>query len=115
MSWRVEVLKNNIKISDECAEELWNYNEKEELNLWNEEEVVDNGFLYFDPELEAWIDYLSDYKEIIEILKKHNSEGKVYFGSLDVPEGCFWGHDFDRKGGYKRLKGILSFIEEGVE
>ena len=112
MSWQVELLKNTIKVSKECIEELWNYNEKNTLYLWYlKEDVTVHGILYFNPDLILSIDYLYDYPEIIEILKKYKVEGCVCFGSLEVAEGAFWGHEFDGKGGYKKLKGILTFLE----
>ena len=91
MAWQVSVLKNTIKVSKECIEELWGCN-KSIVSLWRaKEEVSYKNFLYFDPDLGPYIDYLYDYPEIIGILKKYKVEGCVYFGSLEVPEGCFLG------------------------
>jgi hypothetical protein len=112
MTWQVEVLKNTIKISEQCAEDIWNYINWNRIFIWkSKEQIITKGLLSFNTDLDDYKDYLYDYREIIKILKDNKSEGYVWFGSLDVPKGCFWGYSFDGNGGCKKLKGTINFVE----
>ena len=83
---------------------------KNKLKLWyDEEDVLEGETLFFNEDVMEHIDFLSNDKGMIDILKNNKVKGEITFAS-EGGEG-FWGHRFDGKGGYKRLQGILTFME----
>ena len=112
MSWRVNVVNNSLEVSGKCIEELWDYNKKANLEIWDsKEDMVEDGVLYFNEDDMEWIDYIANYKKIIDILKENKAKGEVCFSSFEGDDCGSWGHRFDGNGGYKKLKGIITFVE----
>jgi hypothetical protein len=108
MGWSIAKIENTVKVSKECAKELFEINE----DIWGDLEYVtyENKLSFIEDHYE-WMDYLStdnNSKELIEVLKRHKVKGRICFGSLEGDNaGSFWGHEFDGKGNYRELSGKI--------
>ena len=111
--WTIACLVNTVIISNECRDDLFEQLHDYESELWDDyEQVTDKStsLLQFNPDHMENLDWLND--KAIEILKGHNVEGDICFGSLEGDNaGSFWGYRFDGKGGMKHLKGRLLWEE----
>src|SRR3989344_2802619 len=111
--WTIAGLVNTVIISNECRDDLFEQLHDYESELWDDyEQVTDKStsLLQFNPDHMENLDWLND--KAIEILKGHNVEGDICFGSLEGDNaGSFWGYRFDGKGGMKHLKGRLLWEE----
>lgn len=96
--WSIGLVKNTVKISEECVKELFEAQGCDEI-WYDEEDVSFDGKLYFDCDHMEHMDYLGR-EEIQNVLKKHKVEGIVLFCSADGDNsGTFWGYEFDGAGG----------------
>ncbi len=111
--WSIACTVNNVDISDKCAEELFEAQDYEG-EIWDDLEYVtdDDGNLYFNPDFNESMDYISN-DSVIDVLKKHKVKGDICFGSLEGDNaGSFWGYRFDGLGGMAYLKGKLVWSEK---
>jgi len=112
--WSIALLENTIRITEECAKDLFkNAQEYEDEIWWSVEDVayhaVDEdghaGQLCFNPDHHEHMDYLWNEK-VQEILKEHKVEGRVCFADVEGDSfGSFWGYQFDGQGNLENLKG----------
>lgn len=109
MGWSIENLVNEVKISPQCAKELFGAQEYEQ-EIWYElKDVTYKGKLTFNPDHLEHMDYVH-LPHIQEALLKHKVKGDICFGSLEGDNaGEFWGYRFDGKGGVQSLKGTLQW------
>lgn len=116
MSWSIGLVKNTVKISRKCAEDLCKGARAAHISEWymweNPGRVASKGYLMFSIDHREHMDYLSNYSFVIRVLKKHKVEGEICFGSLEGDNaGSFWGYRFDGQGGCVALKGSLKWKE----
>ena len=113
MSWSISEMKNEVKISKACADELFEAQGGENGEIWyNRNEVLSNGFLTFNIDHMEHMDWLGTNDKLVAILKKHKVRGDICFGSLEGDnQGEFWGYRFDGAGGMKTLTGGTAFEE----
>lgn len=107
MSWTIALLENNVKVSKECAKELF---EVLKNDVWYEEsEVIDSAKnLTFNYDHAEGMDFLASEPKVIKILKSYKVKGDICFGSVEGDNaGEFWGYRFDGKGGFKKLNGEI--------
>lgn len=109
MGWSIENLVNEMKITAQCAKDLFEAQEYEE-EIWYElKEVTHKGKLTFNPDHSEHMDYIH-LPHIQEVLLKHKVKGDICFGSLEGDNaGQFWGYRFDGKGNVQNLEGKLQW------
>jgi len=121
MGWSIECLENTLKISRECAEELY-FNGLHEY-YWPEddeddrlEQVYDEetGLIEFNPDHMEHQDFL--FRDDVQaILKKHKVNGEVLWTSADGDNcGENWGYRF-KDGECTRLKGTVLWVEDNSD
>lgn len=118
MAWNICLIENTIVVTRGIAADLYAAQQagKTLCCPWeNENEIINwhpirpKGVLHFEYDHMEHMDFLWDAK-IQEILKQHEVEGVVKFGSLEGDnEGKFWGYEFDGKGGLVELKGTIEW------
>ena len=108
-------IKNEVIITEECAEELLKADPE---SMWYEDldylaDYVDDGLkLFFDEDQMEHMDFIS-YKKIQAILKKHKVKGDICFtSSAGDYAGSAWGYRFDGEGGMKTLSATLVWTED---
>lgn len=113
MSWSIGETVNTVKISNECAKELFEA-QGENGEIWyNLEDVTYKGRVTFNSDHSEWMDWLAHNEELVEVLKKHKVRGDICFGSLEGDNaGSFWGYRFDGKGGMVELTGRVVYEEK---
>lgn len=107
MSWQISLVKNTVKVSKECAQEI-------QQKVFSEGELSDiyekNGSLIF---YEDWMEHQDYIPEVIEILKKHKVSGDIVFCTIDggpSNKNTVWVYRFD-KGDYVYIsKNIADLI-----
>jgi hypothetical protein len=111
MSWTVNLLENNLRITRACAKELFSLLGLAGEGIFYElEEMYREGELQFSEEHMEHIDYLRT-EGVIEILKKYHADGRVLFGQLQGDGGAkFWGHEF-MQGNYTELTGEVHWSD----
>lgn len=113
MGWQIELLENSVKVSKKTAAALFKaslYEGADNSASWgglDADSVLDNkSRLIFDYDHQEHMDYLSTYPEYVKILKKAKVKGRILFRSTEGDNaGCYWGHEFDGKSGYRSLVG----------
>lgn len=116
MSWHVELLNNTVKISEECAAELFKAQRSYTEIWWSPDEVRDSkGIVTFNSDHYEHIDWIEN-SDLDAILKKHRVSGDITFGDLEGSATArFWGYRFDGKGGMVELKGRIQWQEKTDE
>jgi hypothetical protein len=109
--WHIGLLENTVKIDKKIARELF---EKCKDIGWSRLEYVTNGeYLYFNEDHCEHMDYMQSDVNLITILKNHKVKGRIAFGSVEGDNsGCFWGYQFDGKGGCQSVNGSLQWSPE---
>lgn len=104
----VEFENSTLKFTKAQAKKLFKIQKENGSSIWDDESYVLNsdGTLQFNPDHFEHMDYLSD-PEIVDAIKKMCIRGRVLFAE-HVGRGQHWGHEFDGKGGYRRLVGTVS-------
>jgi len=112
MGWSIANIVNEVKISKQCAKDLFKAQEDGE-EIWYEiKEVTYEGKLTFNSDHGEFMDYISS-PHIQEVLLKHKVKGDICFGSLEGDNfGEFWGYRFDGKGRIETLEGKLQWYEK---
>lgn len=81
MSWSIGEVVNTVKISPECAREIFEAQGGESGEIWSSlEDVTYQGMVTFNPDLMEWMDWLGNNENLIKILKKHKVKGDICFG-----------------------------------
>jgi len=117
MAWNVALLENTIEINETIANDLFALQEDGKISSWPWHDVASvivwrGTKLDFNPDHMEHMDFLWEEK-IQEVLCRHNIKGIVKFGDLESSQqGEFWGYEFDGKGGMKKLKGNLQWIND---
>jgi hypothetical protein len=109
MSWRITLVKNDVKISKVTAKAVWEAtaHRGESDVFFNLEEVSREGKLTFNSDHMEHMDYLSNTK-VQTALKAAKVTGEICFADTDSgADPSFWGYRFDGKGGMKRLSGSI--------
>jgi len=99
MGWSIGLNENTIEFSEECAQEL---------NAWAEKELGE-PVAALDVDRNVWyIQFIDDWMEHMDflwekkaqtILCKHNARGRALFSSTEGDNaGEHWGHEFLPKG-----------------
>lgn len=104
MSWQIYLEYNDVVISDECAQELFDKNP----DHWdNDIEYVrdHNGCMYFEMDHMEGMDCVPLF---IDVLKNHKVNGDIRF--ISPEEGKAWGYRF-LDGKVKYLKGDIQHQE----
>jgi hypothetical protein len=127
MSWRINLIKNEVIITTKIADELLALDNAEEYFGDIEEVDTDyaldylvgymddegNNRLYFNPDNMEHMDYVSD-KNVQNVLMRHKVSGDICFSSENGDNaGTAWGYRFDGKGGMIKLEGVRQWIEVG--
>lgn len=114
MSWSIGEMVNTVKISPQCAKELFKVQGGKDGKIWYSlEGVTDKDKLTFNPDHMEWMDWLACHEELVEILKQYKVKGDICFGSLEGDNaGQFWGYRFDGNGGMVELVGRVIFEEK---
>lgn len=100
-------LKNTLKITEECADDLY----KLDIGVFDDRSDVSyDGLLYFNQEHMEHMDYLWQ-ANVQEVLSNHKASGVVMFGCLEDPDKMFWGYDFEN-GEMTHLKGEVEWTYE---
>jgi hypothetical protein len=118
MSWRINLVKNTVKINSGVALDLYNCG-ADVCFCWEEEcdfpmlqGIIYGGKLVFNPDHMEHMDYVWQ-PEVLAVLKKHKVKGDVCFSSNDGDnKGKKWGYRFDGMGGMVELKGKKNVWEE---
>lgn len=109
MGWSIGVLKNEVTITVACADELADWL-KDNLGVW--EPLGEDGKIDFNEDWGESMDFLF-HDEVQDILRRHDAEGDVCFGSLEGDNaGTFWGYRFKGTDPVVRLKGTVVFEPE---
>lgn len=110
MSWSINLLKNEPRISASCAQDLLNAQEYDG-EVWDGlDYVTEDGKLHFNGDHMEHMDYLEVHRKLVDILKKHQVSGDICFGSEEGDNaGSYWGYRFDGNGGMQRLRGVVTF------
>ena len=112
MGWQISLQINNVVITKECAQELFDACEKHHNRTWYEVDEVmeEDGTLYFDCDHMEHMDYVS-YPEYLAILKKYKVNGDICFSSADGDNsGENWGYRF-KDGVMTELTGVVTYVE----
>jgi hypothetical protein len=118
MSWRINLIKNTVKINSKIALELYQ-SDAQIVSAWQDEctfpdleGIISGENLVFNPDHMEHMDYIWE-DEILNVLKRNRVEGDICFSSNDGDNKCKkWGYRFDGQGGMKNLKGKEIFEEK---
>jgi hypothetical protein len=108
-----KVYKNTVKVSKECAKELYEAQKSEEFWI-DEDDVIDyHGYLNIASDNITEINCLDIFninKSLLPILRKHKVSGEINAGYIttDYEQDIFWGYVFN-KGVVTTLIGELIF------
>lgn len=106
MGWSIGIIKNEVEISEACANELKSWLKDE---LGECEDLYYEGKINFNEDWGEGMDFLF-HEEAQEILRKYEARGDICFGSLEGDNaGQFWGYRFNGKSVVIKLVGTLSF------
>lgn len=109
MGWHINLVKNDVEITEAIAEELFKVMEREGYEFINQ--FYGDGKLRFDPDMQEHMDYLW-MGDVQDVLKKHKVKGDICFASeAGDNAGQAWGYRFDGKGGMVPLTGKRFFVE----
>ena len=113
MGWNISLTKNEVNISPECAQDLFDAQAYEGERWDTVEDVTTDGKLTFDPDHMEHMDYLGD-EDVQKVLKRHKVKGDICFMSTEGDNaGSSWGYRFDGKGGVVELTGATDYEEVG--
>jgi hypothetical protein len=112
MGWQISVQVNDVVITKECAQELFDASEKQHQTWYEVDEVMESdGTLYFNSDHMEHMDYVSN-PEYLEILKKYKVNGDICFSSADGDNsGANWGYRF-KDGEMVTLTGVVTYVED---
>ena len=111
MSEDIYVIGNTLRISTECALDL--YKAVKKFYLFDDpEDVTHKGLLNISDNARLKDNMLRD-RDIQNVLKKHKVEGQVLFGIKDESPSL-WGYNFDGQGGMQELKGEIKWTPKGL-
>lgn len=97
MGWRINCVKNEPEISEECAEELIPLLSGE-YGFEEADEILEDGKLYFDCDHMEHMDYVW-FDGVADVLNKHKVKGDICFTSNEGDNaGQSWGYRFDGNG-----------------
>lgn len=115
MGWHINLVKNEVKITEAIVKELRFETDLAYEYEWESDDDVfafygaDDIRLNFNPDHMEHMDYLHD-EDVQRVLKKHKVKGDVCFSSDDGDNaGTSWGYRFDGKGGMVELVGTRTF------
>lgn len=113
MGWYINCVENTLKITEDCALELFENGVHE--YYWDDGDLDDNlrqvydpktGLVEFNPDHMEHQDFLWD-EEVQAILLKHKANGRVLWTSADGDNaGQSWGYEF-KDGVLKELSGTV--------
>jgi hypothetical protein len=119
MSWQIHCIENTVKVSKKCIKEIYKaqlYDQDDPDGgghvFYAEDEVSDgSGLLFFNSDHCEHQDFISNNKNIRDILQKHKVRGVVAFQDVEQSSdafGDYWKHVFDGEGGYKFYRGVAT-------
>jgi hypothetical protein len=115
--WRINLIKNTVKVPKKLAKELYAVAQKAEKNghenPWrSEDEVLSQGNLTFNYNHFEHMDYLASNNKIISFLKKNKVKGMVCFNCDEGGDqgGDSWGYEFDGNGKMNKLNGGFDWV-----